>query len=236
MLLIFITVVAPPVRGEQRLIKRARAATSSPSSELLAANGPAMRRLAYSMLGSEAAMDDVLQTAYVRAFRALPKLRRPVELRHLAAPDRRQRGGRRAAPDRPARRGRPRSAGGPRGGLQPDIAGASDTRLDLANALAGLPADLRIVVLMVDAEGYSYDEVAEVVGIPPGTVASRLSRARAALRPRWNPDRRPHDRARRRARPRPPRTACAPARRGLRGPPARAPGRDEAARRRAPQI
>ncbi len=32
-----------------------------------------MRRLAYSMLGDEATMDDVLQTAYVRAFRALPK-------------------------------------------------------------------------------------------------------------------------------------------------------------------
>ena len=59
----------------------------------------------------------------------------------------------------------------------------SDQRLDLANALAGLPADLRIVVLMIDAHGYSYDEVADVVGIPAGTVASRLNRARAALRP-----------------------------------------------------
>src|SRR6478735_3037797 len=73
MLLIFITVVAPPVRGERRLIKRAQGGEVAAFEELLAANGPAMRRLAYSMLGSEAAMDDVLQTAYVRAFRALPK-------------------------------------------------------------------------------------------------------------------------------------------------------------------
>ena len=73
MLLLFITVVAPPVRGERRLIKRAKDGDVAAFEELLAANGPAMRRLAYSMLGSEAAMDDVLQTAYVRAFRALPK-------------------------------------------------------------------------------------------------------------------------------------------------------------------
>lgn len=183
MLLIFITVVAPPVRGERRLIKRAQGGEVAAFEELLAANGPAMRRLAYSMLGSEAAMDDVLQTAYVRAFRALPKfdgrssfgtwLHRIVA---NAAVDELRRIARRGEVDLEALEGR--AAAG-----SPDIAGASDTRLDLANALAGLPADLRIVVLMVDAEGYSYDEVAEVVGIPPGTVASRLSRARAALRP-----------------------------------------------------
>lgn len=183
MLLLFITVVAPPVHGEGRLIKRAKGGDVGAFEALLAANGPAMRRLAYSMLGSEAAMDDVLQTAYVRAFRALPKfdgrssfgtwLHRIVA---NAAVDELRRIARRGEVDLEALEGRAAAS-------SPDIAGASDTRLDLANALAGLPADLRIVVLMVDAEGYSYDEVAEVVGIPPGTVASRLSRARAALRP-----------------------------------------------------
>ena len=57
-----------------------------------------------------------------------------------------------------------------------------DERLDLAAALAALPVELRAVVLLVDAEGLSYDAAAEVIGIAPGTVGSRLNRARAELR------------------------------------------------------
>jgi RNA polymerase sigma-70 factor (ECF subfamily) len=181
MLLIFIAVVDPPPRGERRLIKRAQGGDVSAFEALLAANGAAMRRLAHSMLGHEAAMDDVLQTAYVRAFRALPdfdgRARFGTWLHRIvanAAIDELRRVARRGEVDLDALEGRAAAS---------DPSGASDTRMDLANALAGLPADLRIVVLMVDAEGYSYDEVAEVVGIPPGTVASRLNRARAKLRP-----------------------------------------------------
>jgi len=46
-----------------------------------------------------------------------------------------------------------------------------------------LSPEHRAVVLLVDAQGFSYDEVAEALGISAGTVASRLNRARAALRP-----------------------------------------------------
>jgi RNA polymerase sigma-70 factor (ECF subfamily) len=41
---------------------------------------------------------------------------------------------------------------------------------------------MRAAVLLVDAEGMDYGEAAEVLGIPRGTVASRLNRARAQLR------------------------------------------------------
>ena len=37
-------------------------------------------------------------------------------------------------------------------------------------------------MLLVDAEGLSYEEAAEVIGVAPGTVGSRLNRARAELR------------------------------------------------------
>jgi RNA polymerase sigma-70 factor (ECF subfamily) len=37
-------------------------------------------------------------------------------------------------------------------------------------------------VLLVDAAGFDYTTASEVMGVPPGTVASRLNRARAALR------------------------------------------------------
>jgi RNA polymerase sigma-70 factor, ECF subfamily len=53
---------------------------------------------------------------------------------------------------------------------------------DLERALAKLPDDQRSVILLVGLEGMVYDEVAEILGIPVGTVRSRLSRGRDALR------------------------------------------------------
>ena len=52
----------------------------------------------------------------------------------------------------------------------------------LQKALAELPVPFREVVLLADVEEMSYQEIAETLGIPAGTVMSRLSRARVALR------------------------------------------------------
>lgn len=52
----------------------------------------------------------------------------------------------------------------------------------IVDALARLPEEQRVVVLLVGLEGLAYDEVAEIVGVPIGTVRSRLSRGRHALR------------------------------------------------------
>lgn len=52
----------------------------------------------------------------------------------------------------------------------------------LERALAALPEDQRMVVLLVDVQGMDYHEVAETLGIALGTVKSRLSRARARIR------------------------------------------------------
>ncbi|KAF1712348.1 RNA polymerase subunit sigma-70 [Pseudoxanthomonas kalamensis DSM 18571] len=56
-----------------------------------------------------------------------------------------------------------------------------DARAELAG-LAGLPAEQRALLLLVSVEGLAYREAAAVLGIPIGTVMSRLSRARQALR------------------------------------------------------
>jgi RNA polymerase sigma-70 factor, ECF subfamily len=53
---------------------------------------------------------------------------------------------------------------------------------DLDRALATLSEDQRQVVLLVGLEGFAYDQVAKILEIPTGTVRSRLSRAREALR------------------------------------------------------
>lgn len=49
-------------------------------------------------------------------------------------------------------------------------------------AFGRLPAEQRALLLLVSVEGLSYKEVADTLGIPIGTVMSRLSRARKALR------------------------------------------------------
>jgi RNA polymerase sigma-70 factor, ECF subfamily len=53
---------------------------------------------------------------------------------------------------------------------------------DLDRALTQLPDEQRTVILMVGLEGMTYEAVAEVIGVPVGTVRSRLSRGREALR------------------------------------------------------
>ncbi|MBI5474327.1 MAG: sigma-70 family RNA polymerase sigma factor [Ignavibacteriae bacterium] len=53
---------------------------------------------------------------------------------------------------------------------------------DVAAAIASLPADFRTVVILCDLEGLSYEEVAEFVECPIGTVRSRLHRGRNLLR------------------------------------------------------
>jgi RNA polymerase sigma-70 factor (ECF subfamily) len=68
----------------------------------------------------------------------------------------------------------------------PDVSPAADPleRSRLVGALETLPADARAVLMLVVVEGYAYREVADMLDIPIGTVMSRLSRARRALRER----------------------------------------------------
>jgi RNA polymerase sigma-70 factor (ECF subfamily) len=55
---------------------------------------------------------------------------------------------------------------------------------DVLRAIDELPADFRETLVLSDVEGLSYAEIAEVTGVPVGTVKSRLFRARQALQRR----------------------------------------------------
>jgi RNA polymerase sigma-70 factor (ECF subfamily) len=53
---------------------------------------------------------------------------------------------------------------------------------EVEEALAQVPEDFRLAVILSDLEGMSYQEIADATGVPVGTVRSRLARGRAALR------------------------------------------------------
>ena len=52
---------------------------------------------------------------------------------------------------------------------------------DIKSALESLPYQFRLVVLFCDVEGFSYNEIAEIIDVPLGTVMSRLYRGRRLL-------------------------------------------------------
>ncbi|HVX91758.1 MAG TPA: sigma-70 family RNA polymerase sigma factor [Xanthobacteraceae bacterium] len=64
----------------------------------------------------------------------------------------------------------------------PDMAGPEAGTRDIERALAGLVEEQRSALLLVVLEGLTYREVAEVQGVPIGTVMSRLARARAQIK------------------------------------------------------
>ena len=74
-----------------------------------------------------------------------------------------------------------------------DAAGAlerDELQAALREAVAALPEDRRIVVVLRDLEGLSYEEIAEALGVPLNTVRTRLHRARLDLKAkleRWLP-------------------------------------------------
>ena len=145
-----------------------------------------LRRLVTRMLVDRHRVDDVLQEAYVKAHRALPRFRSDADLGtwlyritynccidELRAAQRRPRPVE-DLPDLAA------AASGP--GRQVAVGQA------VRAALAELPEDQRAAVLLVDGSALDYSAAAEVLGVPRGTVASRVARARRVLRSRLSID------------------------------------------------
>lgn len=144
---------------------------------LIAAHDRSLRALAFRLLGDREGMDDVLQEAYAKAFRGVARFRG-----EAAASTWLYRIVYNACLDELRRRERRRTE--PLGAevAAADPFAASEAWADLAAALASLPVEERAAVLLVDADGYDYASAARVLGVPEGTIASRLSRARASLR------------------------------------------------------
>jgi RNA polymerase sigma-70 factor (ECF subfamily) len=148
-----------------------------------------LRALAWRLLGDRDRMDDVLQEAYVKAYRALPRFRDDASvgtwlyrITYNACLDELRRRGRAVVVPLDDAVGRADPVG--------DVGERVVDARRVADALEALPPAHRAVVLLVDGEGFDYGAAAEVLGVPEGTVRSRLSRARARLRAELADDRR----------------------------------------------
>jgi RNA polymerase sigma-70 factor (ECF subfamily) len=140
-----------------------------------------LRGIAYRVLGDRERMDDALQEAYVRAFRALPRFRGDARVGTWLF-----RITYNACLDELARSRKtmhvPLDELVEQASDPAELEDALACRGELADAFATLSRDERAAVFLVDVEGYDYGGASEILGVPVGTVASRLNRARKALR------------------------------------------------------
>ena len=176
------TLIAPgPAEVAPSIVDRARRGDQEAFAAVIRHYDRGLRALAYRLLRDRDRMDDALQEAYLKAFRALPRFRAEAKLgtwlyriTYNVCVDELERSSRTthvplADVPEPADIGPPADE-------------ALSNRESLAAALDALTPEDRAAVLLVDAEGFDYRTAGEVLGVPAGTVASRLNRARAVLR------------------------------------------------------
>ena len=140
-----------------------------------------LRALVFHMLRDPETLDDVLQEAYVKAYRGLRTFRGSSSLgtwlfrltyttclNVVRERSRRPVGSGIEVPDR--------------GDRSADPAELVAEAHDFFALLGPLSPEQRAVIVLVDAQGHTYADAAEILGVPPGTVASRLSSAHTSLR------------------------------------------------------
>jgi len=164
---------------DAELAALARQGDRAAFTSLLCRHDARLRALAYRLLADRHAMDAVLTVAYVRAHQSLERLRPGSDvgtwlfrITYNACID--ELGRRRAGADA---RGRGEAADRP-----PSSDRRSTASETVRGALERLPTDQRVTVVLVDGEGFDHRAVAEILGVAPSKVATRLHRARATLR------------------------------------------------------
>ncbi len=140
-----------------------------------------LRGIAYRVLGDRERIDDALQEAYVRAFRALPRFRGDARVGTWLF-----RITYNACLDELAKTRKtthvPLDELVEQASEDPELESSLDARRELTSAFATLSSDERAAVFLVDVEGFDYAAASKVLDVPVGTVASRLNRARKTLR------------------------------------------------------
>lgn len=174
-----------PVPDPPGLLERLRAGEPAAFEELVRAYQHRVFAVAARMLGRAAEAEEVAQEVFVRAYRAIGEFRGEARLstwlhaitarlclnRLASAARRRERA------DEDLLRQTPSAELGAAAAVE-----RSELETALRQAIAELPDDRRIVVVLRDVEGLSYEEIAEALDLEPGTVRSRLHRARMDLK------------------------------------------------------
>lgn len=169
-----------PIEGERTEVEFAA---------LVGANQRRVVQIAYSVLRDPHDAEEVAQEAFLKSYRRIRSLREPEKFRAWVgrivfrlALNRRRARMRRLAREAAWRQSRTE----PEGGSLMHPAGAM--RLgELQTAIDALPEKLRVVLLLCAVEEMSAADVAQVLGVPVGTVRSRLHLARRSLLKRMNP-------------------------------------------------
>lgn len=137
----------------------------------------------FRLVGNAADAADATQEALIAIVRGLPRFDGRSRLNTWiyriatnAALDELRRRGRRPMLDRYDADDRVDS-----GATQPSGEGAVDDRLVVDAALKRLPVEFRVAVVLRDLGDLEYADIATIVGVPPGTVRSRIARGRALL-------------------------------------------------------
>ena len=164
---------------EPAVIRAAAAGDLGAFEQLVRAYQQHVWRFLRRLLGDAASAEDVAQETFLRVFRRLPtftfdakfstwvfQIARNAGIDELRSRQRRTRLASLAPPPAPP-------------------AAAPEARAEIEAALASLPVDLREAVLLVEVLGLRYREVARVLGVPEGTVKSRVFSARSRLH-RWS--------------------------------------------------
>ena len=180
---------------EADLVRRARNGEEAAWHEVVDRYGAYLYRLAFSLVGNAAEAEDVLQETFAGALRHLPDFegRSSVKtwlsrilVRQAARSYRARNGARGAGVGSGMQKGGRGRGDAPLrgvGGASPSPPqNRSDVRMDVLAALKALSPDHREVVVLRELQGMSYEEIAEVLGVPRGTVESRLFRARQILK------------------------------------------------------
>jgi RNA polymerase sigma-70 factor (ECF subfamily) len=166
-----------PVKSDEQLVQSARRGDTDAFHALVDRYAGPLYGLAYSLLSNAADAEDVLQESLAGAYRALGGFRQQssvktwltrILVRQVAGHFRRRAGRvpQQAAGEEPS---------------TPSAVAEADARMDVNAAIATLRPEFREVMVLRAMEGMSYDEIAETLGIPRGTVESRLFRARQQL-------------------------------------------------------
>ena len=164
---------------EPALIRAAAAGDLAAFEQLVRAYQQPVWRFLRRLLGDPGVAEDVAQETFLRVFRRLPtftfeskfstwvfQIARNAGVDELRSRRRRSRLSSLAPPPRPS-------------------AALPEARAEIDAALASLPVDLREAVVLVEVLGLRYHEVARVLGVPEGTVKSRMFSARSRLH-RWS--------------------------------------------------